>query len=322
MKGISLIALFIDNIRNLGRRDKLKLLMLAAEDAGVCSLGPEDACRFLKGYLSAEKETIASVAETVDMIIEKCRQNNIKIITYPDSRYPPLLRDIYDPPAALYVRGGMYDFSSAAIAVVGTRRATGRALKAAYETGFVLGSENTVVVSGLASGIDSEAHRGCLDGMGVTAAVLGNGLDSVYPPANRKLASKILEQGGVLISEYPPGAPPLKHHFPERNRIISGLAGSLILIQAPEKSGALITAGYAADEGRDVYIHRDGLGSIQGAGGKILAENGAEIISLFRDSAYRVNSNGGLTDPKLIEDEILGKIVNNKGTYYRRKVYA
>jgi len=155
--------------------------------------------------------------------------------------YPPLLHELSDPPLLLYYRGVLPD-RKPMVAVVGTRNPSGSGRTQAYRLGFELGTAGIPVVSGLARGIDSMAHRGNLEGKGKTVAVLGNGLDSVYPVSNRGLALRVLDTGGCLVSEYPPGVPPYKWHFPARNRIIAVLGRATIVVEAPEHSGALITA--------------------------------------------------------------------------------
>jgi DNA processing protein len=165
------------------------------------------------------------------------------------------------------------------VAVVGTRLPSGMALKAAFEIGLELAAEGAVVVSGLARGIDRAAHRGCVAGAGCAVAVMGNGIDTVYPYGSRRLAEMILEQGGALVSEYPPGTPPLKHHFPARNRIISGLSQAVIVVEAPEKSGALITSDFALEQGRELFVHETGCREGVGSGTVALAEQGAVKIT-------------------------------------------
>ena len=142
-----------------------------------------------------------------------------------------------------------------------------------------LGSLGIGVVSGLAKGIDREAHEGCVLAKGYSIAVLGSGIDLVYPPSSERVARALLEAGGTILSEYPPGAAPLQFHFPARNRIISGLSRSVVVVQAPARSGALITAEYAVEQGRDVFVHSAGLSGTVGAGTSQLAASGAPVIS-------------------------------------------
>ncbi|GHU01711.1 DNA processing protein DprA [Spirochaetia bacterium] len=203
-------------------------------------------------------------------------RRGIAYISYTDETYPPQLREIYDPPAVLFYRGMLPDLFCPLAAVVGTRKPSSGALAQCYRISRELGEAGIPVVSGLALGIDAMAHRGNIDGGGPTLAVLGSGLDGIYPSSNRGLARQILERGGVLLSEYPPESLPFKGHFPARNRIISGLARGVLIVEAPEKSGARITAGLALEHNRDVWIASAGMAAM---GNRILHEEGARVIS-------------------------------------------
>ena len=173
--------------------------------------------------------------------------------------YPAALAEITDPPLVLYHRGRLPEAEAPWVAVVGTRHPTGAARRAACELGGGLARLGAVTVSGLALGVDSAAHRGSVEAGGVTLAVLGNGIDRVYPRSSEALARRILLAGGALLSEYPPGTLPLAHQFPARNRIISGMCRTVVVVEAPERSGALITADFALQEGRELFVHADGL---------------------------------------------------------------
>ncbi len=204
-------------------------------------------------------------------------------IFYWDSTYPPQLRDIFDPPVTLFYRGTLPENGYLLAGIVGTRFPTGGARKAAFGLGFELGCQGVGVVSGLAKGVDREAHEGCVQAGGYSIAVLGSGIDLVYPASSAPAGRALLEAGGAIISEYPPGMPPLHFHFPARNRIINGLSRSVVVVQAPERSGALITAEYAAEEGRTVYVHAAGIPGSVGTGTRRLAESGATVIRGARD---------------------------------------
>ena len=197
--------------------------------------------------------------------------------------YPPLLREIYDPPFGIFYRGGLPDASKPLVSVVGTRHPSGDGIAAAYSLSEDLGKKDVPVVSGLAIGIDAAAHKGNIAGGGLSVAVLACGVDILYPRANATLAGKLLEAGGCILSEYPPGAEPLKYRFPRRNRIISGLSRSVIVVEAPEKSGALITADFALEQGRDLLVHGVSLNSKRNAGGRRLYDEGAQAVSSAAD---------------------------------------
>ncbi len=203
---------------------------------------------------------------------------SIQCTFYWDSSYPPQLREISDPPLVMFYRGKLPSFSHPLVAVVGTRRPAGAARSAAYSLGFELGAMGVGTVSGLARGIDTEAHRGSLDGGGKTYAILGGGVDLIFPSCNAAVGRRILKQGGALMSEFPPGEPPQAQNFPARNRIISGLARTVVLVQAPGRSGALITADYALEQGRDVFVHQVGLAGLIGRGTARLRACGAPVI--------------------------------------------
>ena len=188
-----------------------------------------------------------------DRILADCQQLDLDLLTIQDAGYPNRLRNIYDPPCLLYVRGRLPAFDDeASIAVVGTRDCTPYGVSCAEKLGYGLAAGGAVVVSGLARGVDSAALRGALRAGGTVTAVLGNGLDVVYPPENQYLYEDVAA-AGALISEYPPGTPPEAKHFPVRNRIMSGLCLGTLVVEAPARSGALITANTALEQGRDVY---------------------------------------------------------------------
>ncbi len=187
-------------------------------------------------------------------IVENCRETNTDIISFDDPDYPELLKNIFSPPAVLYFKGCRDVLKSEfSVSVVGTRKPTVYGEKAAYRISNELAAAGFTIISGFAPGIDANAHSGALDAGGRTLAVLGCGTDIDYPKANTGMREKILEKGGFL-SEYPPGTPPLGKNFPVRNRLISGLSLGVFTAEAPLKSGALITADMAIEQGRDVFM--------------------------------------------------------------------
>ncbi len=204
-------------------------------------------------------------------------------LSYWASDYPAILRETARPPFVLYLRGRLPPADRPAAAVVGTRFPTGRALEAASALGRGAAVCGVPVVSGLARGVDAAAHRGALSGAGPTFAVLGRGVDEVYPRANRDLAAAIVASGGGLLSEYPPGVPPSRWTFPERNRIIAGLCRATVVVEAPAGSGALITASFALEEGRDVWVSAACAGGPRSAGSDALLRDGARSVSSFED---------------------------------------
>lgn len=196
--------------------------------------------------------------------------------------YPSLLEEIYDPPLVLYCRGQLDVLDLPAVAVVGTRRPTFYGLQMAQGLAFDLGKRGITVVSGLARGIDAAAHRGCLEAKGRTMAVLGCGIDVVYPREHRQLTSRIIESG-LLLSEFPPGTSPAPQNFPVRNRIISGLALGTVIVEASEYSGSLITARLAMEQNREVFAVPGNLTSPQSFGPNYLIKQGAKLVQVWRD---------------------------------------
>ncbi|MBN2655434.1 MAG: DNA-processing protein DprA [Spirochaetales bacterium] len=208
-------------------------------------------------------------------------KQGIFILPIDDENYPEKLRSIHNPPFLLYGKGERLLSDALSISVVGTRKATGLALEKTFALAFHLVRSGAAVISGLAAGTDSAAHSGALAGKGYTVAVFGCGIDRVYPSSNKALAARILDEGGTLLSEYPPGTAPLPYNFPERNRIVSALCEALIVVESPSRSGALITADFALEQGRDVFVLRTASPS---------ASAGAGTDSLVGDGAITVES--------------------------------
>jgi len=200
------------------------------------------------------------------------------LLTPGDPRYPALLGAIVSPPS-LHVRGAIVADDGLAIAIVGSRRASAYGLEVAERLAFDLAARGVTIVSGLARGIDAAAHRGALAADGRTIAVLGCGIDVVYPPENARLMRQVEERGAVL-SQFPPGTPPLPYNFPTRNRTLAGLALGVVVVEAGERSGALVTAGYAGDLGREVFA----------VPGRITAEESRGTNALLRDGAILVRN--------------------------------
>ena len=214
-----------------------------------------------------------------DRILADCQRLDLDLLTIQDAGYPNRLRNIYDPPCLLYVRGRLPAFDDeASIAVVGTRDCTPYGVSCAEKLSYGLAAGGAVVVSGLARGVDSAALRGALRAGGTVTAVLGNGLDVVYPPENQYLYEDVAA-AGALISEYPPGTPPEAKHFPVRNRIMSGLCLGTLVVEAPARSGALITAGTALEQGRDVFAVPGPIDAPASVGCNRLIRDGAGLVS-------------------------------------------
>lgn len=218
----------------------------------------------------------------LDSELSKIAQLGAQLITLADDDYPPLLKQLDDPPLVLYVRGRLAPEDQRALAVVGTRRATTYGRTVAHRLSKELAAQGITIISGLAHGIDSAAHQGALDGGGRTLAVLGNGIDQIYPRDQVKLAEQIM-RCGALISEFPLGMPPDKRNFPRRNRVISGLALGVLVAEAPENSGALITTETASAQGREVFAVPGNILNPMSRGSNRLIQDGAKLVIDVRD---------------------------------------
>ncbi|MCL2266289.1 MAG: DNA-processing protein DprA [Treponema sp.] len=243
---------------------------------------------------------ISEINDKAGRIDTMCRMRSVKWVSWPNEDYPPLLREIYDPPSVLYYRGVLPNPEKPLLAMVGTRKPSRDACEQAYKIAANAARAGISVISGLALGIDAMSHRGSLIANVPGYAVLGSGIDEVYPSANRSLAKRIINSGGALISEYPPGFPPSKWSFPARNRIISGLSRSVLIVEAPEKSGALITASFALEHGKELWVASQGIqdGPYDRGGTKKLANDGAEIIYSACDIIEKWNLNNVNDDGK------------------------
>lgn len=236
---------------------------------------------------NADKRAIASSAkdEKLDYIIHKIDEYKMDVTTFLDKDFPSILNHIYNPPAILFMRGNraLLDKRLNRIALVGARRCSLYGRNVARMLGKELGRYSTIIVSGGARGIDTHGHEGLLASLGYGIVVMGCGLDIVYPRENTKLFDRILQNNGLLISEYPPGTPPSAKHFPARNRIISGLSRGVIVVEAKGSSGSLITADMAVSEGRDVFVVPCNLLDHTADGNKFLMRNGAFVLTGYED---------------------------------------
>ena len=236
---------------------------------------------------NADKRAIASSAkdEKLDYIIHKIDEYKMDVTTFLDKDFPSILNHIYNPPAILFMRGNraLLDKRLNRIALVGARRCSLYGRNVARMLGKELGKYSTIIVSGGARGIDTHGHEGLLSSQGYGIVVMGCGLDIVYPRENTKLFDRILQNNGLLLSEYPPGTPPSAKHFPARNRIISGLSRGVIVVEAKASSGSLITADMAVSEGRDVFVVPCNLLDHTADGNKFLMRNGAFVLTGYED---------------------------------------
>jgi DNA processing protein len=208
-------------------------------------------------------------------------KSGARVVTLSDDDYPPLLREIPDPPPYLYLKGSL-PASRTAVAVVGSRRASEYGISSTTRLAHGLAEHGIAIISGLAQGVDAAAHRAALQASGTTVGVLGCGIDLIYPAENRRLFQEMAEKGGI-ISEFPVGTPPDAPNFPRRNRIISGLARGVLVVEAAEKSGSLITARFALDQGREVFAVPGNITFRASRGTNSLIKQGAKLVETVAD---------------------------------------
>jgi DNA processing protein len=288
----------LNMVRGIGPRTANQLLNRFGSPAQV----------FAASRLSLQKEGLkpdtiqelqdSSILDKANAEIERLEKLNAEVITLDDEDYPELLREIHDPPIALYVRG---DLKAACerpcLAVVGSRRCSTYGVNVAESLARDLAAHGLTIVSGLARGIDAAAHRGALEANGVTVAVVGTGLETTYPKEHKKLEEQIIGHGAV-VSEFPLGTPPLPQNFPYRNRILSGLCFGVLIVEASEHSGSLITARLAYEQGREVFAVPGNITSQTSFGPNFLIKDGAKLVQIWRDVIEEL--------PREIKEVLLG----------------
>ena len=284
-----------------GQRDWLKLVMVP----GVGSTHfirllsrfhtPGNVLRASRAALEevvtrALAQRVTQYVDTVDIAGQErlMKEYDTHLITLDDPAYPARLAEIYDPPLMLFVRGELREEDENCVAIVGTRRPTPYGIRMAEKFGRELAARGITVVSGMAEGIDAAAHRGALEAGGRTIAVLGNGVDIVYPPRNSDLMNQII-MGGCVISQFAMGIKPARGHFPYRNRIISGMTLGTLIVEAPPGSGALITARQAAEQGREVFAVPGQIGVRNSEGPHALIRDGAKLAETVEDIVVELN---------------------------------
>lgn len=300
--------IWLSLIKGLGCVRKNKLLKMYGTPERIYELSKSDLLK-IDGI---GEETATNIIETknekiLNYHIKYMKENNIDIIHICEKSYPQILKQIYDAPVSLYIRGNKKILNGENVGIVGCRDCTDYGKKAAKYFGYNLSKEKSInIVSGLARGVDSYAHWGSVGAnievkgdkncgkkysgcgkqnidCGKTIAVLGNGLDMIYPKENIELANEIIRNGGAIISEYPCGTKPDKMNFPARNRIISGISQGIIVIEAKEKSGTLITVDFALEQGRDVFVVPGNINSMNSFGTNDLIKQGAKMITSYEE---------------------------------------
>ncbi len=250
----------------------------APEELRAAGLGP----RLIERLLEIRRDV------NLEKLLEKAARQGIHVLTWGDEGYPSRLREIDQSPPVLYVRGELLPEDDFAVALVGTRKVSAYGRQVAEELSAFLAGNGVTVVSGLARGVDAVAHSAAVKAGGRSIAVLGSGVDVLYPPENRILAEKMISQG-ALVSDYPPGTAPESSNFPPRNRIISGLSLAVVVVEAGEASGALITAEFAAEQGREVFAVPGNILAQQSKGTNRLIQNGALPLLSTQDLMQALN---------------------------------
>jgi DNA processing protein len=302
-KDVRLLDLIISLLPGLKITEKILLLQTFEKEEDIFVQTKRDIEKIIGRELKSfwDINQIHDKAGRIDTI---CRMRSIKWVSWMEKDYPPLLREMYDPPSVIYFRGILPNPEKSLLGMVGTRKPSQQAGEQAYKIAGNVGRAGISVVSGLATGIDAMAHRGNLIGGVPGYAVLGSGIDGIYPTSNKPLAKRILDSGGALISEYPPGVIPSKWSFPARNRIIAALSRSVLIMEAPEKSGALITAAFALEQGKDLWVASSGIqeSTLYDRKGTInLAGDGADVIYSALDILDRWNITSDETQPTCTE---------------------
>ena len=310
--------IWLSLIPNLGSKKKQELLKLYNNPKIIYHLKEKELLN-IKGIGEKVIENILdkNIKDSVEKNIEYMIKNDIDIISIQDKEYPQVLKEIYDPPISLYCKGNTAILNRKSIGIVGCREATQYGKSVAQYFSYQLAKQNINIISGLAKGVDSYAHIGAIcaqteknnskkemgslqikkdnsqvtnysymdnfTNCGKTVAVLGNGLDMIYPKENEFLAKQIMEEDGAIISEYPLGTKPDKMNFPARNRIISGMSQGILVVEAKEKSGTLITVDFALEQGRDVFVVPGNINSINSVGTNRLIQQGAKLVTNYVD---------------------------------------
>ncbi len=275
-------TLQLAHVAGLGSRLRRRLIERYGGPSEVCAASAADLARSERLGHAVAKAITESSPSQAEQLLELCRHRGVEIVLESDARYPPLLSRIDDPPGLLFVRGELQPCDSLAVAIVGARHATPYGIEVAEQLGGALARAGYTVVSGLARGIDAAGHRGALAAGGRTLAVLGSGVLSIYPPEHRGLANEVIASGAV-ISESPPLTKPAAGLFPQRNRIISGLSLGVVVVQAATRSGAMITARLAGDQGREVFAVPGDIGCKMSQGCHRLIQDGAKLVGGIDD---------------------------------------
>lgn len=322
----------VNRLSSLRVSEKIKILNAFNTEARFAALSRFELEWTLNRKLRISSFNSGDLLEKAESDLKNTQSCGIQWCWYGSVSYPPILKHIYDPPFLLFWKGTLPPDNSDALAVVGTRKPSLDSDRSAFALGLDAGGGGVPLISGLAAGIDGSAHKGVVQGGGQTWAVLGTGCDSVYPSQHRHLAARILNNGGGLISEYIPGTRPARYNFPKRNRIISGLCHSVVIVQAPVRSGALYTADFALDQGRDVYVHKSGLYGRKSRGTATLADQGAAVIGSLKDIYPNIQEPrhsmheryglavGSIEDARRHSARLMNEELNSSLSFYKGRV--
>lgn len=271
-------------IKNLGIKKYINLINKFKTNKNIFNATKADLIQVdLISNSIAEEMLNPSIRDLAKKHLYFMQKNNIQIISISDNEYPYLLREIYCPPISIYVKGNVNCLVENNVSIIGCRECSDYGKSIAQKLAYDLVKNNINIVSGFAKGIDENSHLGAIWAKGKTIAVLGNGLNSIYPQENSYLVDKILKNEGAIISEFPLGTPPLKQNFPLRNRIISGLSKKIVVVEAKRKSGTIITVDFALEQGRDVFVVPGNIDSPYSEGTNYLIQQGAKLVTSFSD---------------------------------------
>ncbi|WHH58924.1 DNA-processing protein DprA [Petroclostridium sp. X23] len=311
--------LWLTGINGIGSVKAAKLLRIFQKPEMVWRAGKKE-LESIQGIGKQDIERLLNKdLDTAKKVLYDTQRLNINIISMNDSGYPRMLKKIYDPPCVLYVRGRLPGENNISIAMVGARKASNYGRNAAEKIASSLAERGICIVSGMARGIDTSSHRGALKAGGKTAAVLGCGVDVVYPKENAELMNYIIKNGAV-ISEYPPATAPIQNNFPARNRIISGMTLGTIVVEAGERSGSLITVDFALEQGRDVFAVPGNIDTHYSIGTNNLIKQGAKMVTCIEDILEELQINNyqlcNTKDIKQINDPVYLDITDEEKIVY------
>ena len=283
--------LWLTRIPYLGG-DKLKNLLLKFNNLeNLWKIKSIEELKDIKGIGNKTAENILNkkFKENLNLYQDYIHKNQIKLISISSKNYPKKLKQIYNKPIALYVKGNENILNDFSIAIIGCRAYSTYGKETAIKISKDLAKEKITTISGLAIGIDSFAHYGTICGKGKTIAVIGSGIDRIYPKENINLAVRIIEEGGAIVTEYPPGTPAYKSNFPARNRIISGLSNGVLVIEAKKHSGTMITVDFALEQGKEIYAIPGNVNSGNAEGTNELIKEGAKMVTTAQDILFEIN---------------------------------